>query len=338
MKPNRSDVKNNKRARTAATIAATFSILEPTAGFAALPAVGDICKPVGAQKTALNGNLKQNVVCAKVGKKNIWLAVPNPLAGTPKDPNYVIPTPSTSPAPSSSELPKTFDGDTLIDFYGNSVQVSIIVNAKKITRVDTSKTSMRNKFVLLSIPRLTKETLSVQSAAIQGVSGASYTSAAFVGSLYSALSKAGLPTGLAQPPVVPSAPARPLVSPSPTKTEVQITFGSIGIPQVAADGLTVTLKSIEKVELSGSINLNITYTLQNLTPDKKIDEGTFKLFYVDGSNEPQYGFFGSLFPNDSKDRSYTWTYLKSKTPHIISYGTGFLENSPGSKSLNWRVP
>jgi uncharacterized protein with FMN-binding domain len=43
-----------------------------------------------------------------------------------------------------------------------------------------------------AIPQLEQETLSAQSANIQGVSGASYTSAGFHQSLQSALSKLGL--------------------------------------------------------------------------------------------------------------------------------------------------
>jgi uncharacterized protein with FMN-binding domain len=44
----------------------------------------------------------------------------------------------------------------------------------------------------MAIPQLEQQVLSVQSANIQGVSGASYTSAGFRQSLQSALSKLGL--------------------------------------------------------------------------------------------------------------------------------------------------
>jgi uncharacterized protein with FMN-binding domain len=42
-----------------------------------------------------------------------------------------------------------------------------------------------------AIPTLEKQTLTAQSAAIDGVSGASYTSVGFIESLQSALAKAG---------------------------------------------------------------------------------------------------------------------------------------------------
>ena len=76
----------------------------------------------------------------------------------------------------------------------------------------------------------------------------------------------------------------------------------------------------------------------NGTSDKKIDEGSFKIFFTDGSSEPQYGFFGAFFPGDSKERSYTWEYLKSKTPMDISYNAGFFSNSPSALKLNWAPP
>ena len=112
----------------------------------------------------------------------------------------------------------------------------------------------------------------------------------------------------------------------------------LNVPTLGDDSLTVTMLSISTVEKTGSYQLTINYRLTNLTSDKKIDEGTFKLFFADGSSTPQYGFFGSFFPGDSRERSYTWEYLKALTPMNISYNAGFFSSQPSALKLNWAPP
>jgi len=112
----------------------------------------------------------------------------------------------------------------------------------------------------------------------------------------------------------------------------------LNVPTLADDSLTVTMLSISTVEKTGSYQLTINYRLTNLTSDKKIDEGTFKLFFADGSSTPQYGFFGSFFPGDSRERSYTWEYLKALTPMNVSYNAGFFSSQPSALKLNWAPP
>jgi hypothetical protein len=116
------------------------------------------------------------------------------------------------------------------------------------------------------------------------------------------------------------------------------TCASINTPAVADDALTVTLSLMTVTEKLGSNQLSISYKLLNATSDKKIDEGSFKLFFVDGSSEPQYGAFGTFFPGDSRERSYTWEYLKSKTPMLVSYNAGFFSTAPSALKLNWVIP
>ena len=106
----------------------------------------------------------------------------------------------------------------------------------------------------------------------------------------------------------------------------------------ADDLLTVTMKSISVVEKIGSFQLTINYEQKNNTSDKKIDEGQFKLFFTDGTSTPQYGFFGSFFPGDSRERSYTWEYLKAQVPMVVSYNAGFFSTEPSASKLNWAPP
>jgi chemotaxis protein histidine kinase CheA len=112
----------------------------------------------------------------------------------------------------------------------------------------------------------------------------------------------------------------------------------LNVPAQADDLLTVTMKSISVVEKTGSFQLTINYEQKNNTSDKKIDEGQFKLFFTDGTSTPQYGFFGSFFPGDSRERSYTWEYLKVEVPMVVSYNAGFFAAEPSASKLNWALP
>jgi len=109
----------------------------------------------------------------------------------------------------------------------------------------------------------------------------------------------------------------------------------VNVAATADDATTVTITSIQFVDKTGSTQLTITYQLQNLTPDKKLDEGSFKLFFSNGPAMPQYGGFGYLFPSDTKTRSYTWEYLKSQTPTVIEYNADFFAAKPTATKLHW---
>jgi len=117
-----------------------------------------------------------------------------------------------------------------------------------------------------------------------------------------------------------------------------ITFCKIGVPYIADDGLTVTLNSLIITEKTGSYRYTINYTLTNNT-DKAIEEGTFKMYYKDSNGGlPQYGFFGKLFPGDTKNRTYTFEELKSKPFDVLEYASNnFFSPEPLVNSLKWEV-
>jgi uncharacterized protein with FMN-binding domain len=90
---------------------------------------------------------------------------------------------------------KTVTGDEAQTRYG-PVQVQISVDNGRITDVetveyptDTPRDAEINQF---AIPQLNQETLAANSARIDMVSGATYTSDGYITSLQSALDKAGL--------------------------------------------------------------------------------------------------------------------------------------------------
>ena len=106
------------------------------------------------------------------------------------------PTPApVESAPQSSGISGTFAGNTSQTRWG-PVQVQITVSNGKITDVKTLQYPNGDRRSLSIstqvIPWLQEETLQIQSANIQGISGATYTSRGFQSSLASAIQKAGI--------------------------------------------------------------------------------------------------------------------------------------------------
>jgi uncharacterized protein with FMN-binding domain len=102
-------------------------------------------------------------------------------------------TSTTSPAPSTK---RTVTGSSVNYNYG-VLSVSVTATGKKITNVGIASLDDGGNFRSesidqQSIPILEQEATQAQSANIQGVSGASYTSAGFEQSLQSALSQLGI--------------------------------------------------------------------------------------------------------------------------------------------------
>lgn len=99
---------------------------------------------------------------------------------------------SRSGSAASSAAAKTVAGDEVQTIYG-PIQVTITVKGGKITTVNvpvypngTMRDVQINSFAL---PELVQETVAANSASIDGVSGATYTSQGYVSSLQSALDK-----------------------------------------------------------------------------------------------------------------------------------------------------
>jgi uncharacterized protein with FMN-binding domain len=133
---------------------------------------------------------------------------PNPAASGPgggaegaSSPSQPDPPASTKPAstkPASTKRggTKTADGPVVNYNYGN-LSVSVTVSGSKVTRVgiaslDDFGVPRSEEIDQQSIPILEQEALQAQSANIQGVSGASYTSQGFEQSLQAALRTLGV--------------------------------------------------------------------------------------------------------------------------------------------------
>jgi uncharacterized protein with FMN-binding domain len=107
-------------------------------------------------------------------------------AGRSAGPSGSMPKQSAGPS-------GTFLGSVVQTVYG-PVQVEATMRAGKVTGVTALRTpseaARSQEITAYAVPRLTQEALGAQSAQIDAVSGASYTSAGYIQSLQSALDKA----------------------------------------------------------------------------------------------------------------------------------------------------
>jgi uncharacterized protein with FMN-binding domain len=119
------------------------------------------------------------------------------LPGTSTPPSTPRASQSTSapPNPSSSAAGRTIVGDAIQTQYG-VVQIKATVTGSKIADVSyvqlTAYDGRSQQINSYAAPILLQETLSTQSANIDTVSGATYTSEGYIQSLQSALDKAGI--------------------------------------------------------------------------------------------------------------------------------------------------
>jgi uncharacterized protein with FMN-binding domain len=115
---------------------------------------------------------------------------PEPPQGATTKPTTPVPT---TPAKPVGGVSGSFTGAVSVTRYG-PVQVKITVENGKITDAQAVQVpSGRNdRYTQMSVPVLRERTIASQSANIQAVSGASFTSYGWYTSLASAIAKAGL--------------------------------------------------------------------------------------------------------------------------------------------------
>ena len=123
-------------------------------------------------------------------------AHPQPLAVVPASPSSTGSSAATSPKANSSgsAAAGTATGAVSQNQYG-SVQVKVTVAGGKITQVAAVQLPQGDpksaQISQYAAPQLQSEAVAAQSAQIDGVSGASYTSQGYATSLQSALDKIG---------------------------------------------------------------------------------------------------------------------------------------------------
>jgi uncharacterized protein with FMN-binding domain len=167
----------------------------PKRGFAALLIT------TGALILLLNFKTPDQTVPVRSGS---GVAVVEPTTGTGQ---RATPTPTPTTAPGATPAPtatpksasggsaaKTVDGPVVSTRYGD-IQVEVVVASGKVTDVVALQLPTGRRSGQISSyaePILHQEALSAQSASINLVSGATYTSDAYTQSLQSALNQAGL--------------------------------------------------------------------------------------------------------------------------------------------------
>jgi uncharacterized protein with FMN-binding domain len=121
-------------------------------------------------------------------------------SGTPQQPasgsGAPSPSPGSSPARTASGPGRAATGPS-VNYTWGVLSVSVTVRGRRIVKVGIASLNDGGNFRSQSIdqqsiPILEQQTLQAQSANIQGVSGASYTSAGFRTSLQAALRSLGL--------------------------------------------------------------------------------------------------------------------------------------------------
>ena len=166
---------------TAAGLAALLSFKTHVAGGDAAPAAPrarDV--PGGGRRSA------QASAAATAPAAGMTRQPASPHRQEPRRPARARPgRPRRRPAPSPARSASTQYGP---------MQVQVTLAGKKITKVTvlqrTNDGSESDQIDSTAIPKLTSETLTAQSARIDAVSGASYTSSGYIQSLQSALDKA----------------------------------------------------------------------------------------------------------------------------------------------------
>jgi len=130
-------------------------------------------------------------------------SVSTPLATTssPPPPNPITTSPAATPAPTPAPVAKpagqykdgTYTGSSANAYYGN-VQVQAVIQGGKLANVtflDYPQTHQTSVYInSQAMPYLTQEAIQAQSANVNVVSGATFTSQAFIQSLASALTQA----------------------------------------------------------------------------------------------------------------------------------------------------
>ena len=126
---------------------------------------------------------------------------PHPQTSASLPPAAVSPQASSGSGGStggSSSGTQTVTGDSVPNGYGN-VQVRVTASGGEIAQVEAVQLpdgdGQSQSISSFSAPQLAQQALAAQSASIDGVSGATYTSDAYRSSLQSAIDQLGAPSG-----------------------------------------------------------------------------------------------------------------------------------------------
>ena len=159
----------------------------------ALLIAGGTVGGLGAVLAITPPNLSKTTIIAAGNPAPAPSATPTKSSAPTSNPS-VAPTVAPSVAPTKPVAAAgSFTGSVANTRYG-PVQVKITVENGKIVDAQAVKapSGSNDRYTQMAVPRLREQTIAAQSANIQGVSGASFTSFGWYTSLVSAIAKAGL--------------------------------------------------------------------------------------------------------------------------------------------------
>jgi uncharacterized protein with FMN-binding domain len=172
--------------RAVPVIAATAGALALLANFHTRPAVGGL--PSTLPTSALSGSTTTAPPTTTTATTTTQPPVTH--AGATAAPTTAAPV-QTAP-PTTAAVTRAFDGPTAYTDYG-PVQVRVTIRGGTIVDVQAlqlpSDRSRSQQIAAESVPILRSEALRAQSARIDSVSGASYTSAGYIQSLQGAIDR-----------------------------------------------------------------------------------------------------------------------------------------------------
>ena len=181
-------------------LGAVLAITPPQLGstsainIAGAPIAGaDTTASASASSSSATSAAKATAAAKPVATKNAG-ATKTPASGNSTATSSATPTAAATTAPATpAAINGTFTGPSVNVNYGN-VQVKITVVNGRITDAVAVKapTGKNDRWTNMAVPTLKAQTLKAQSANIQGVSGASYTSYGWFTSLQGAIALAGL--------------------------------------------------------------------------------------------------------------------------------------------------
>ena len=115
-------------------------------------------------------------------------------------------------------------------------------------------------------------------------------------------------------------------------------FMKVGVPYVSKWGLECTVNEIVVNSDGMTMTCYVNYTQKNVTTDREITECVFQCNKASGEAEGQYGFFGSLFPNETMTRSYTFKTLANDPFVSLKFSTIFGDVVyPDADDLIWNL-
>ena len=153
----------------------------------ALLIAGGTVGGLGAVLMITSPNLSKTTLIA------IDTPAPAPSATPTKNSATGTAAPTVAPAKPVGGVTGSFTGSVANTRYG-PVQVKITVENGKIVDAQAvqAPSGSNDRYTQKAVPVLRQQTIAIQSANVQGVSGASFTSYGWYQSLASAISKAGL--------------------------------------------------------------------------------------------------------------------------------------------------